>query len=263
MSRSRKAGAYNSRLLKNYVATVYETNTFSSFLKDILHPGGLELTRRVAETAQVDGNSKVLDIACGKGGDCLFLAEEYNCPVAGIDISSKNIALAQSRAAARGLDRQVRFIIADAENLPFRNTIFDVVLSECSFSILPNKEAAALEMSRALKPGGRLVITDMTLRKTDGICHELGLADFPFIPSLAGARLVEEYVSIFEGAGFHEPYIEDYSALLKRIGYQIGINFGGWEGFWRQLSAELSLATRAAPCLAGEFGYVLIAMRKK
>jgi arsenite methyltransferase len=253
----------SNRLLKESIAAVYETDAFNSFLKEILHPGGLELTRKVAETALVNENSKVLDMACGRGESSLLLVEKYGCRVVGIDISDKKTTLAQSRARARGLDDRVKFITADAESLPFRNITFNTIISECSFSILPNKEAAALEMSRVLKPCGRLVITDMTLQKTDGNYRKFSLADSPFIPCLAGARLVEEYVSIFEGAGFHEPCIEDYSALLKRIGYQIGIKFGGWEGFQRQLSAELGLATKAVPRLAGKFGYVLIAMRKR
>lgn len=231
-----------SRLLKESVAAVYETDTFNSLLKDVLHPGGLELTRRVAEIAKVDENSKVLDIACGKGEGCLLIAERYGCSVLGIDISDKKTTLAQSKARAKGLDGQVKFITADAENLPFADSIFDTVLSECSFSLLPNKGRAASEIKRVLKAGGRLVITDIVLKKRmlRRTQNELGFGAYPLIPCVAGAGPIEDYVKVFEQAGFRNLYIEDHSIELKKLGYQMGITFGGWEEFLYSLSAELS-----------------------
>ncbi len=258
-----------SRTLKASVAAVYETDTFNSFLKDALHPGGLALTRRVAEVAAIDGDDTVLDIACGKGGTPVLLAREYGCRVVGADLSPKMIALARSHAET--LRGSAEFVVTDAEELPFMEATFDAIISECSFSILPNKEKAASEMSRVLKPGGRLVVTDITLRgeAPSGCPGELNLAGFPLIPCMAGARSTEDYVTIFEGAGFHAPHIEDHSVSLRKIGYQMGIDFGGWEGFLHRLSAELSPDTGARIgqfrqlLTDRKFGYALIAVRKR
>jgi hypothetical protein len=254
------------------VAAVYETDTFNSFLKDALHPGGLALTRRVAESAAIGEDDSVLDIACGKGGTSVLLAREYGCRVIGIDLSPKMIALARHRPET--LNGSVEFMLADAEELPFMEAAFDAIISECSFSILPNKEQAASEMSRVLKPSGRLVVTDVTLgREAPDGCHRgLNAAEFPLVPCMAGARSVEDYVAIFEGVGFHDPRIEDHTVSLRKIGYQIGIDFGDWEGFLRRLSSELCSGSAAiAPSVeqyqrlftAGKFGYALIALKKR
>ena len=109
MSRNREGDRHLDRALKESVAAVYETDTFNSFLKDGLHPGGLALTRRMMEVAAIDGKSTVLDIACGQGGTPILLAEDYGCHVIGVDLSHQMIALARSRAQtlngclARGL----------------------------------------------------------------------------------------------------------------------------------------------------------------
>ena len=254
-------------MFKKSVTTVYETNTFSSFLEDVLHPGGLEFTKRVAKIAQVDANSLVLDIACGKGKSLLLLAEEYGCNIVGIDIS--NINVAQAKARVKRLDNRAKLIVSDAESLPFIDGTFDVVLSECSFSSLPNKHEVALEIKRVLKPGGKLVISDIVKKKMPN--YELKGCPFPLIPCLAGARSIEDYMAIFKQAGFRSLHVQDHSLELKKLGYQIAVTFGGWEEFLHQLSAELSLDSSLAAhsvrqyqeALTREkFSYVLIAVSK-
>jgi cyclopropane fatty-acyl-phospholipid synthase-like methyltransferase len=79
LKRNKKVERYLGRALKEFVAAVYETDTFDSFLRDGLHPGGLALTQRMVEIVAVDGKSTVLDIGCGKGGTPIFLAQEYGC----------------------------------------------------------------------------------------------------------------------------------------------------------------------------------------
>lgn len=236
MSRNSLAQHYGDRMLKESVARVYESDTFDSFLKDVFHPGGLELTRRLATTARLGRNSKVLDIACGKGETPRLLALEYGCRVIGMDLSAKMITLARRRTEAKKLKGEVDFLIADAEELPFHEATFDAVISECSFSLLPNKDKAAAEIQRVLKAQGRVIITDIILR---GNVPLGGACPFPLVPCMAGAGSIDDYVTILGQAGFCNPYVEDHSIELKKLGYQMGLNFGGWEGFLQQLSSEL------------------------
>jgi ubiquinone/menaquinone biosynthesis C-methylase UbiE len=263
------------RALKESVAAVYETDTFCSFLRDGLHPGGSVLTRRMVEIAAINGKLRVLDIGCGKGGTPILLAQEYGCSVIGVDLSHKMIALARSRSQAETLNSSVEFMLADAEELPFVDDTFDAMISECSFSVLPNKEKAASEIARVLKPEGKLMVTDIVLKEripNEAYC-ELSFAEGrpPLIPCIAGARCIKDYVAIFERAGLHAPYIEDYSMVLKKVGYQMGIDFGGWEEFLERLSSELSLCAdpegtvKAYHTLLtkGKFGYALIMVSKK
>lgn len=259
-----------SRLLKESVAAVYETDTFGSLLKNTFHPGGLALTRRVAEVASICQNSAVLDIACGKGETSRFLAEQYGCRTIGVDLSSKMISFARNQAKTPGVS--IEFVVADAEELPFQEATFDTIVSECSFSLLPNKPAAALEIGRALKPGGRLVITDLIRRGRNDCGSSLVTGSRPLLPCIAGAQSIEEYVDIFGNAGLGHPHIEDHSAALKKVGFQIGMSFGSWEGFLSQLSSEVCLPKTEATAqirqyetlfAPSRFGYALIAVSKE
>lgn len=229
---------FDSRLHKKSVVAVYETETIRSLLKDILHPGGLELTKKVGETAGLDAECTILDIACGKGESILSLSADYGCRAVGIDLSPSKVADAATRSKVRSLRKNVYFLVSDAERLPFSDEVFDVVLSECSFSVLPSKERAASEIARVLKKGGRLVMTDIVHSDTAEArsdATELGLT----LPCAAGARSTADYIEVFQACGLCGAYVEDQPKALKKIAYEIGIIFGGWKEFLETMSSEL------------------------
>jgi hypothetical protein len=236
-----RAAADGNRLFKKSVVAVYETETFGSFLKDVLHPGGLELTRRAFEVARIDKNCAVLDIASGTGESIFLLVEEFGCPAVGIDLSLPKIVRAATGATERNLGKGFSFLVSDAEVLPFTDAVFDVVVSECSFSVLPSKGKAASEIARVLKPGGRLVMTDIVLgtgstgSASDGFTAGTDLT----LPCIAGAQSVADYVEIFRESGLYDAYVEDHSKELKKIAYQMALSFGGWKEFLQVLSSEL------------------------
>lgn len=216
------------RKTKRFTARTYESPLFNSILEDTLHPGGLKLTARMAEVAKIDEGSRVLDIACGKGTTACFLSQHYGCQVVGIDLSSKSISLARSKAEAGKLLAKVDFLLGDGESLPYKDSVFDTVISECSFSLLPDKEIAATEIERVLKPGGKLVIADIVLR---GQISEELRTRATFASCIAGAKTLEGYIKLLEGVGFKGPYSEDQSEELKRVAYQTLISYGSWEAF--------------------------------
>lgn len=96
---------------------------------------------------------KVLDVACGSGTAALAAARRY-CEVAGIDYVPGLIERARKRAEADGLDAEFR--VADAQELPFPDDYFDVVISVYGVQFAPNQEKAASEMLRVCRPGGKL-----------------------------------------------------------------------------------------------------------
>lgn len=219
---------------KESAVKLYESCVFDRLLGDTLRPGGLELTARLARIAGIRENHTVLDIACGKGTTALFLAHEYHCQVIGIDLSHQMVALCRQKAEQDGLADRVSFLLGDGEILPFRNGSCDTVISECSFSLLPNKEAAARDIWRVLKPGGKLAMTDIILRGE--VDHRLR-SQVSFACCLAGARRAEEYINLLERAGFQSPYLEDHSSELRKVAFQLGTTLGSLDTLLDRLPA--------------------------
>jgi len=217
--------------IKQSAARAYESPEFNQALEEILHPGGLELTARLAEVAQIKSNSLVLDIASGRGTTACFLSNRLDCRIIGVDLSIISASLAGKKAQKEGVAQKVRFAVADAEYLPFADASFDVVISECAFSLLPDKDTGAKQIVRVLKPGGRLVITDVVLQ-------------FPLSPELktqvlfdscfSGAETLEGYREIFKRAGLDEEIYEDHSRELKKITYKLVTGYGSISAFWEQ-----------------------------
>jgi arsenite methyltransferase len=250
---------------KKSVVALYENDVFSSFLRNVLHPGGLELTRRVGEAAGLNRSSRVLDIACGSGESLLLLAEMYGCAVTGIDLSEKKVLAAREAADRKALTQRPQFLLSDAEDLPFVDDAFDAILSECSFSLLPNKERAASEISRVLKRGGSFVITDIVSRpaKETNDPHDPVASSVVTLPCIAGAETQEAYLSLFGTAGLAPTLLEDHSRALRKLGYQIGLTFGGWEEFLSAISLKECCGASAGKGSRGStLGYILMRLEK-
>ncbi|MEW6667056.1 MAG: DVU_1556 family methyltransferase [Thermodesulfobacteriota bacterium] len=229
-------------LYKRSVSSVYDTEAFRSLLRDVLHPGGLGLTHRVAEIAGAEQGSMVLDIGCGDGAACFLFSSVYGCKATGIDLSERKFVSSRCKAKTEGLSERVCFIVSDTERLPFHAACFDIVVSECAFSILPDKVRAAEEIRRVLKPKGRIVMTDVVCQ--GGLSRDTGRDDpggrvMPLIPCLAGAVSLEEYATIFEKAGLRRSVSEDHTVALKEIGYRMALRFGGWRDFLCRLAEQL------------------------
>ena len=106
----------------------------------------------------------VLDVGCGTGVDTIVAANKVGPTgiVTGIDLVPK--MLAQARANARMMDlKNVNFLEASAEKLPFPDINFDVVISNGVFNLVIDKPRALAQAFRVLRPGGRLMIADQIL----------------------------------------------------------------------------------------------------
>jgi ubiquinone/menaquinone biosynthesis C-methylase UbiE len=153
-------------------------------------------------------------VAAGRGTSAFHLAQSFGCEVVGVDLSKDNVKLASEQASIRSVANRVSFRVADAEGLPFDADTFDVIACECAFCTFPNKEIAAGEFSRVLKPGGRLGISDLT--KTAGPLPELdGLLSW--IACIGDAQPVESYVDILQRAQFTVAQIEDHNQALTEM----------------------------------------------
>jgi SAM-dependent methyltransferase len=107
----------------------------------------------LADVVNVQPNERVLDVACGNGNTSLAAARRF-CEVTGIDYVPMLLEEGRKRVGAEGLT--VDFREGDAENLPFEDASFDVVLSTLGVMFAPDQEKAAGELLRVCKPGGRI-----------------------------------------------------------------------------------------------------------
>ncbi len=217
--------------IKESAARAYESQEFNETLDEILHPGGLELTARLAEAAKVGQSSWVLDIASGRGASSCFLAGQYGCHVIGIDLSLDSASRARAKAETEDLSKRVKFATADGECLPFADSTFDAVVSECSFSLMPDKAVGAKEIARVLKPGGWLAITDVILKFP--LSDDLKTQVF-FDCCFSGAETIEGYLDIFDQVGLIKDLFEDHSIELKKITYKLVTGYGSISAFWEQ-----------------------------
>lgn len=101
----------------------------------------------------------VLDAACGPGGKTVWYAEAGAAEVTGVDLDPGHLAEAVRFSAARGTAARTRFVAADAGRLPFRDAAFGLVTASDAFEHFAEPAAVLAELARALRPGGRLLVT--------------------------------------------------------------------------------------------------------
>jgi len=258
------------REIKVCCATFYESDLVRLLLGDVFHPGGLPLTGHLGEMIGLGPEDHVLDVACGRGLSAVHLAKRFGCRVTGLDYGMENIAAAQAQALNEGVAHLTDFRRGDAEGLPFDAGSLDAVISECSFCTFPDKATAAAEMARVLVPGGRLGLTDMTVKGTlpDDVQSLLA-----WVACVAGAGTQQEYVTTLQAAGFADFNMGDRrDALLdmvsdvrrKLLGVELAAGLGKLSLGDLNLEEGKRLARRAAELIEnGTVGYTLITARKE
>jgi arsenite methyltransferase len=108
----------------------------------------------------------VLDVGCGAGLDSLVAAQMVGPAgsVTGIDMTPEMLAKARASADELG-SGNVRLVEGEAEQLPFADESFDVVISNGVVDLIPDKEAVFSELHRVLRPGGRIQLADVTIQR--------------------------------------------------------------------------------------------------
>jgi SAM-dependent methyltransferase len=113
----------------------------------------------------LEPGERVLDVGCGAGTDSLVAAQMVapDGRVTGIDMTPQMLAKARRAAGEMGLDN-VEFAEAEAEQLPFPDESFDVIVSNGVIDLIPDKDAVFSEFRRVLRPGGRIQLADVTIQ---------------------------------------------------------------------------------------------------
>ena len=136
--------------LKERARAVWSAGDYDAVV-DYIWSVGSDLVERVG----VSGDDTVLDVACGTG-NATIPAAQTGASVTGLDITPELLEGGRRRAAAAGVE--IDFVEGDAEELPFDDASFDVVLSTFGCMFAPDHKRAAAEIARVLKPSGRLGI---------------------------------------------------------------------------------------------------------
>ena len=130
------------------------------------HFGGLAATDALARHAKINESTHVLDLCCGLGGPARYLAYHHGCRVTGVDMNTDRLAGAVRLTERTKLQDRVLFHHANALQTGLADETFDVIVSQEAFCHIPDKKTLIAECVRLLKPGGRIVYTDILARNS-------------------------------------------------------------------------------------------------
>jgi ubiquinone/menaquinone biosynthesis C-methylase UbiE len=161
---------------------------------------GLGCGNPVALASLKEGET-VLDLGSGAGFDCFLAAKKVgkSGKVIGVDMTPEMIEKAKENAK-KGKYKNVEFRLGEIENLPVDDNSIDTIISNCVINLSPDKQKAFNEAFRVLKLGGKLMVSDIVLKK-----------EFPdilknsveaYIGCLAGAVHKTEYLGFIKDSGF-------------------------------------------------------------
>ncbi|HHW08257.1 MAG TPA: class I SAM-dependent methyltransferase [Clostridia bacterium] len=221
--------------------SVYEDGSLAQVTGATLRPGGLELTKRALSYCQFPVGARVLDIGCGTGETVRFLVEACGLEALGIDASPVMIQKGQERYPDLPIEE------GRGDDLPCADCSLHGVLMECTFGLIDDKDALLKEVFRVLRPGGKLIITDIYYRnRQDSIQTKDGIL-----------ALLDRY-------GFKVLVWEDHSGYLVQLVVDSIMKHGTADTLWTCLLNKKE--NRGACCkeIKGwKPGYFLLVAEKK
>ena len=153
--------------------------------------------------AEVRPGETVLDLGSGAGID-VFLASREVGPTGraiGVDMTPAMVSRARKNAA-EGDYSNVEFRLGEIENLPIADQSVDLIISNCVINLSPAKPRVFAEAMRALRPGGRMVVSDLVL--TRSLPDDVRQSVEAYVGCVAGAMHQEDFVATMREAGFLE-----------------------------------------------------------
>lgn len=163
---------------------------------------GLGCGNPVALASLKEGEA-VLDLGSGAGLDCFLAANKVGREgrVIGVDMTPEMIDKARQNAR-KSKRENVEFRLGEIENLPVADNAVDVVISNCVINLSTDKQRVFKEAFRVLKPGGRLMVSDIVLLKE--LPEVVKKSVRAYIGCLSGAVMEDKYVGMIKAAGFHD-----------------------------------------------------------
>jgi len=163
---------------------------------------GLGCGNPVALASLKEGET-VLDLGSGPGMDSFLSSVRVGKTgrVIGVDMTPEMLDRARANAK-KGKYKNVEFRLGEIENLPVADNSVDVVISNCVINLSDDKRRVFQEAYRVLKPGGRLMVSDIVLEKE--LPEILKNSSEAYCSCIAGAALKNDYLKIIKAAGFKQ-----------------------------------------------------------
>ncbi len=157
--------------------------------------------------SEVKEGQTVLDLGSGAGIDCFLAANRVgeSGRVIGLDMTQEMIDRAE-KAADQGGYGNVEFVLGEIEEMPVKSSSVDWIISNCVINLSPEKDRVFSEAYRVLKPGGRLLISDLVVENLpDRMREDMTV----WAGCIAGATSEEDYLGMITGAGFEDVSVVD------------------------------------------------------
>jgi len=202
---------------------VYEKIAQSQNTSEPIRPGGLKLTEEALAICNPGPRDVILDVGCGTGVSVEYLIDEHNLTAVGLDPSPTLLYSGRTR------NKYLPLVLATGEHLPLKTGSIEIVLSECSLSVMDNPDSALSEFHRILKPGGKLAITDLYARRPE---NALNLNTLPIDSCLNGAWTIYNLMSSLHTHHFRLLTWEDRSQVFKRYIAHMILTQNSIDHFW-------------------------------
>jgi arsenite methyltransferase len=179
---------------------------------------GLGCGNPVALASLKEGET-VLDLGSGAGFDCFLAAKKVGDSgrVIGVDMTPEMLDKARENARKGGYNN-VEFRLGEIENLPAADNSVNAIISNCVINLAPDKKRVFKEAFRVLKPGGRLMVSDIVLTKA--LPEDIKNSIEAYVGCIAGASLESDYLGAIEDAGFKDiKVVEESSSFVESLVY--------------------------------------------
>ena len=160
------------------------------------HPGGLTLTKFLLEQEQITDQTTLLDGGCGTGQTSAYIKKNYPCSVTSIDYHPTMVKRAKKRFEKENLS--IQLVQGSLEKMPFPSNSFDIVLVE-SVLIFTNYKNSLAEIKRVLKPGGTLLLLEMTAERSLNTMEHQNMCE---VYGIEKVYTEKEWVHLMKEAGF-------------------------------------------------------------
>jgi len=160
------------------------------------HPGGFELTKQLFHNLPLSSKSKILEVGCGSGKTASYLYHQFRSDITAIDINEKMLQKAKQRFNNEQVP--IKLNAASAENLPFQNKSFDVVISE-SVTSFTNVKKSLSEYIRVLNDNGFILAIEMT---SERLLLNNEQKDIESVYGITQTYTENEWMTFIKNAGF-------------------------------------------------------------